>query len=145
MCRCTYLSMGVYMYVEVPPVARAISPAPLATEPSLQSHSGWVDFLNSVLLCISLIAKTVEYFLKYLLAISISSFDIYSIHRQSTDWVVQLFGNFCNFLYVLDINPLSYLELVKISSPFCKLFQPKPKYKRIIRQQCELWHISELD
>ena len=75
--------------------------------------------LRAVLICISLIAKDVEHFLKRLLALWYSSVES-SLFRSVPPFFIGLFvlliSSFSSYLYILEISPLSYVGLVKIFS-----------------------------
>jgi hypothetical protein len=72
-----------------------------------------------VLICISLITKDFEHFFRYFLDIqdsSIVNFQFF-FYTPFFDWVVWvLVVSFLSSLYILDISPLSDMELVKIFS-----------------------------
>jgi hypothetical protein len=75
--------------------------------------------LNVVLICISLMIKDVEHFLKCCSAMRYSSGEntlFSSVPHFLTGIFDFLESNFLNSLYILDISPLMYLGLVKIFS-----------------------------
>ena len=75
--------------------------------------------LRVVLICISLIAKDVEHFLKYLSAVLDSSVEnilFKSVLHFVIRLCVLLMTNFLSSLYILEIRPLSDTGLVKIFS-----------------------------
>ena len=75
--------------------------------------------LRVVLICISLMTKDVEHFLKCLSAILDSSVES-SLFRPALHFFIGLFvllmTNFLSSLYILEISPLSNVGLVKIFS-----------------------------
>ena len=76
--------------------------------------------LRVVLICISLMAKDFEHFLKCLLAILDSSVES-SLFRSVPHYLklgCLLMINFLSFSYILEINPQSFMELVRIFSHF---------------------------
>ena len=76
-------------------------------------------YLRVVLSCISLMAKDFEHFLKCLSAISVSSV-VNSLFSSAPHFLISLFGvlvaSFLSSLYILEINALSDVGLVKIFS-----------------------------
>jgi len=72
-----------------------------------------------VLICNSLMTKNVEHFFRYFSAIRFSSVEN-SLFSSVPHFLICLFdsleSNFLSYLYILDINPLSYIGLVKIFS-----------------------------